>query len=103
MSSPQGSQKVRSLEWLGGTSGFLRLLDQTFLPTRIVYCDCHRVEEVWEAIRGLRVRGAPAIGIAAAYGIALACHDLSTPSWAEAEAHLRQASDYLRPSPGPPA
>jgi methylthioribose-1-phosphate isomerase len=61
----------RTLEWIGGPDGFLRLLDQTRLPGEVVYKDCHTVEEVWEAIRSLRVRGAPAIGVAAAYGVVL--------------------------------
>ncbi|HYT91721.1 MAG TPA: S-methyl-5-thioribose-1-phosphate isomerase [Gemmataceae bacterium] len=65
------SQPPRTLEWIGGTDGFLRLLDQTLLPTQLEYRDCRTVEEVWEAIKVLRVRGAPAIGVAAAYGVVL--------------------------------
>lgn len=64
------SSMPRALEWVGDAErGFLRLLDQTRLPTEVTFRDCHTVEEVWEAIRCLRVRGAPAIGIAAAYGV----------------------------------
>jgi methylthioribose-1-phosphate isomerase len=59
----------RAVEWVGGPDGFLRLLDQTRLPAEVVYQDCRTVEDVWEAIRALRVRGAPAIGVAAAYGV----------------------------------
>lgn len=59
----------RTIEWVGELPGHVRLLDQTLLPTRLEYRDCHSVEEVWEAIRSLRVRGAPAIGIAAAMGV----------------------------------
>lgn len=47
----------------------LTLLDQTRLPGEIVYLDCDSIESVFEAIAMLRVRGAPAIGIAAAYGL----------------------------------
>jgi methylthioribose-1-phosphate isomerase len=61
----------KTLEWIGGPDGFLRLLDQTRLPGEIVYRDCRTVEDVWEAIRTLRVRGAPAIGVAAAYGVVI--------------------------------
>lgn len=61
----------RTLEWIGDERGHLRLIDQTQLPTHLVYRDCRSVEDVWEAIRTLRVRGAPAIGIAAAYGVVL--------------------------------
>ena len=58
-----------TLRWVGGVDGHLRLIDQTRLPLDCVEIDCRDVESVWEAIRSLRVRGAPAIGIAAAYGV----------------------------------
>ncbi len=64
-------ERTRAVTWIGGPEGHLRLLDQTRLPTEIVHRDCKTVEEVWEAIRSLRVRGAPAIGVAAAYGVVL--------------------------------
>ena len=49
--------------------GHLVLLDQTRLPAETVYLDCRTVEDVWQAIKRLSVRGAPAIGVAAAYGV----------------------------------
>lgn len=61
----------RTVEWIGGTDGFLRLIDQTRLPNELAFRDCKTVEDVWEAIRILRVRGAPAIGVAAAYGVVI--------------------------------
>src|SRR5262245_32826451 len=61
----------RTVEWIGGTDGYLRLLDQTRLPTEVVYRDCRTLEDVREAICQLAVRGAPAIGVAAAYGLVL--------------------------------
>ena len=60
-----------TLEWIGGVEGHLRLIDQTCLPGELVMLDCRDVETLFEAIRALRVRGAPAIGIAAAYGVCL--------------------------------
>jgi methylthioribose-1-phosphate isomerase len=60
-----------TLHWVGGADGHLRLIDQTRLPGELVEIDCASVEAVWEAIRSLRVRGAPAIGIAAGYGLCL--------------------------------
>ena len=60
-----------TLEWVGGEDGFLRLIDQTLLPRRVEMRDCGTVEQVCEAIRVLCVRGAPAIGVAAAYGVCL--------------------------------
>jgi methylthioribose-1-phosphate isomerase len=63
---------VRAIEWVGSEDGLLRLLDQTRLPEDLVYRDCRDVEQVREAICQLAVRGAPAIGVAAAYGLVLA-------------------------------
>jgi methylthioribose-1-phosphate isomerase len=65
------SVRPLSVEWIGGDDGCLRLLDQTRLPGEVAYIDCHDAETVFDAIRRLRVRGAPAIGIAAAYGLVL--------------------------------
>ena len=58
------------IDWLQPVG--IRLLDQTLLPDREVYLELRTVESVAEAIRALRVRGAPLIGIAAAMGVALA-------------------------------
>ena len=85
-------KKPRTLAWMGGTDGFLRIIDQTLLPTRLQYRDCHTAEEVWEAIRTLRVRSAPAIGVAAAYGVVLAVSKLSL---GELASGVERACDYL--------
>jgi methylthioribose-1-phosphate isomerase len=50
----------------------LRLLDQRVLPHEVTYLECNSAEDVAAAIHGMAVRGAPAIGIAAAYGLVLA-------------------------------
>ncbi len=61
--------RVQSIEWKDRT---LLLLDQRRLPASVVWLPCNTAEEVARAIEQLAVRGAPAIGIAAAYGVALA-------------------------------
>ncbi len=53
----------------------LILLDQTLLPNETRLLRLNEVEPIWEAIHALRVRGAPAIGIAAAYGLCAVLHD----------------------------
>ncbi len=63
------SNPFETMRWSGGPLGYLSLIDQTKLPNDMVIIDCHDLETVWEAIKMLRVRGAPAIGIAAAYGV----------------------------------
>ena len=59
---------MKSIEWLGNS---LRILDQSKLPVETVYRDALSYEDVAEAIEHMEVRGAPAIGAAAAYGFAL--------------------------------
>jgi methylthioribose-1-phosphate isomerase len=64
-------ETLNTLSWIGGVDGHLRLIDQTRLPVEFVEIDCRDMETLWEAIKTLRVRGAPAIGVAAAYGVCL--------------------------------
>src|SRR4051794_24855781 len=63
------SESFPTIHWIGGIDGHLRLLDQTRLPAETVYLECRTIEDVWQAIKRLSVRGAPAIGVAAAYGV----------------------------------
>lgn len=88
--------RIRTLEWIGQAEGHLRLLDQTRLPLEETYIDCHDPNTVWAAIRALSVRGAPAIGVAAAYGACLGLRSVSNlDSGREA---LRETCDYLATS-----
>jgi methylthioribose-1-phosphate isomerase len=89
---------LRTIDWIGGTDGFVRLIDQTVLPMRLEYRDCRTVEAVWEAIRALRVRGAPAIGIAAAYGVMVGLQHSSEPGLPGLKKRLGEVSAYLRTS-----
>src|SRR5947209_9315684 len=88
----------RTIAWIGGSDGFVRLIDQTLLPTRLEYRDCHSLEEVWEAIRNLRVRGAPAIGVAAAMGVVLGVSDYHGGDRDEYFQRLWSAANHLRSS-----
>jgi methylthioribose-1-phosphate isomerase len=63
----------KAIEWLGGK---LRILDQSKLPHEQRFIDLVSYQDVALAIKEMRVRGAPAIGIAAAYGIALGAQDI---------------------------
>jgi methylthioribose-1-phosphate isomerase len=60
-----------TLRWVGDQDGHLVIIDQTRLPTELVEIELRDADAVWEAIKSLCVRGAPAIGIAAAYGVCL--------------------------------
>ncbi len=94
--------KVLSIEWISESAeglmpGFIRMIDQTRLPEELAYLNTTDIEIVWEAIKMLRVRGAPAIGIAAAMGVAAALQGSEASGerlLAEAEKH----ADYLATS-----
>ncbi len=65
---------VPTVEWINGT---VRLLDQSRLPGAVEFLDCRDYREVTDAIRELKVRGAPAIGVTAALGIALGAQSVN--------------------------
>jgi methylthioribose-1-phosphate isomerase len=92
MSDPQ------TITWIGDIDGHARLIDQTLLPTELVYRDCRTVEEMWEAIRVLRVRGAPAIGVAAAMGVVLGMQECKADSHDACRRRLNEVTAYLRSS-----
>ncbi|MCS7055873.1 MAG: S-methyl-5-thioribose-1-phosphate isomerase [Thermoflexales bacterium] len=86
---------VKTIEWIGGLDGVARLIDQTLLPGELRYLDVRDVETMWEAIRMLRVRGAPAIGIAAAMGMVLAVRDCAPDRRDAFLAAVERAAAYL--------
>ncbi len=88
----------QAVQWIGDTTGSLRLIDQTRLPGELVHLDCHGVATLFEAIRSLRVRGAPAIGVAAAYGVCLAAQQATVSSNAAFQRDIEQAIEYLATS-----
>src|ERR1700740_1323493 len=88
----------RTITWIGDTDGFIRLIDQTLLPHALESRDCRTVEEIWEAIRTLRVRGAPAIGVAAAMGVVLGMQRFTDRKRGAYWHRLRQVTEYLRTS-----
>ena len=89
---------VETLRWVGGVDGCLRLIDQTLLPVEFVQIECRDVKTVWEAIKTLRVRGAPAIGIAAAYGVCLGLQTAQGQDETALYQRLDEVADYLASS-----
>ncbi len=88
-------KNLETLHWVGGADGHLRLIDQTLLPVELTEIDCRTVEAVWEAIRSLRVRGAPAIGIAAAYGVCVGVQTAVAGDEAAFFRRLDEVTGYL--------
>jgi len=81
---------VRTLKWVGGIDGFLEIIDQRKLPGEYKTIRCTNVQQLYDAIKTLAVRGAPAIGVAGAYGAVLALEK------APAKASLKQALAILK-------
>jgi methylthioribose-1-phosphate isomerase len=95
-----GRSIVRTVEWVregsaGLVPGKVRILDQTRLPGACDFIETADIEVVFTAIRTLQVRGAPAIGIAAAMGVAAAMQTLADRPAAERVAETRRLADRL--------
>ncbi|MDH5325793.1 MAG: S-methyl-5-thioribose-1-phosphate isomerase [Gammaproteobacteria bacterium] len=87
------AQSFQAIQWTGGSESRLRLLDQRLLPHQETYLDYNDSAMVADAIRDMVVRGAPAIGICAAYAVVLAAKQrLEQAHW---RAGLQQDLDFL--------
>jgi len=83
---------IQTLEW---TEQGVRFIDQTKLPTEETYVTCTTYEQVADAIQTMVVRGAPAIGVAAAMGIALGAQNSKAETVAELKRDLDQICDVI--------
>jgi len=83
---------LQTIAWTGQA---VRLLDQTRLPAQTVYIDITSERQMWDAIKRLAVRGAPAIGVAAAFGVYLAVRDYRGSELLGLYERLNAAADHL--------
>jgi methylthioribose-1-phosphate isomerase len=88
---------IQTISWTGNA---VRLLDQTELPTETVYVDVTDEKQMWDAIKRLVVRGAPAIGVAAAFGVYLGIRSVpeNDPGAYRVKKRLDDVCDYLATS-----
>ncbi len=86
---------VQTISWRDGR---LFIIDQTLLPTEYREIELRTVEQVWEAIRALRVRGAPAIGVCAAFGVVVGLNEAQPTSADSALKAAHTAADRLATS-----
>jgi len=86
---------VDTIKW---ENGDLKIIDQTLLPEEYVVKKLDTVERVWEAIKKLRVRGAPAIGVAAAFGVVVGCRKYADEKIDVFKDKYEKISDYLASS-----
>ena len=86
---------VETIKWICNKA---RLIDQTLLPKQLKYIDCYDVKTMWFAIKTLQVRGAPAIGVAAAFGVLLGIQKFKGSDKAKFLKLFHQTCDYLATS-----
>jgi methylthioribose-1-phosphate isomerase len=79
-------------------NGVLTILDQTKIPNMMEFIQIDKIEDAWDAIKQLKVRGAPAIGIAAAYGLLLGIKNINEEDFDSFYQKFKQYSDYLASS-----
>lgn len=83
---------ITTIDWVRGK---VKLIDQTKLPEELVYLSLDKVEEVWEAIKNLRVRGAPALAIAGSLGVAVGMKDSQASTFSSFYKELKKVTNYL--------
>jgi len=94
---------LRTVEWIAKQEntrvpGYIRMVDQTRLPEELVFLDTADLQEIWEAIKVLKVRGAPAIGVAAAMGVVAGIQEYDAPSTNALLDKVVEVADYLATS-----
>lgn len=88
---------VPTIKWQGDLSGWVRMVEQTKLPLEFNIIDVRTTEDMWRRIKILDVRGAPAIGIAAAFGVILGVQSFKG-SRSDFNAEMTRVTDYLATS-----
>jgi methylthioribose-1-phosphate isomerase len=83
---------IRTIDWKNNK---VRIIDQTKLPQELVYINIDRLKDLWQAIKIMQVRGAPALGAAAALGVYLGVKDYSGNDWLGFQRKLKQVARYV--------
>ncbi len=83
------------METITWVKGQVKLIDQTLLPGKLKYIYCKDVKTLWEAIKRLSVRGAPALGVAAAFGVLLGLKKFKGKDSAKFVKHVADVCDYI--------
>ena len=83
---------IKTIEYV---DGMVRMIDQTLLPTEKVFVDCKTIEDVGHAIKTMIIRGAPAIGVAAAMGVSLGADTITASNFDEFYGAMKKQCDQL--------
>lgn len=89
------NMNLRTIQWRDNA---IRIIDQTKLPDKLVYSEIRSVKALWQAIKELKVRGAPALGAAAGLGIWLGIKNSKAKSFPEFNRELAKIAKYLASS-----
>jgi len=84
-----------TIRWVNGC---VKIIDQTKLPQKLQYITCRDVKTLWKAIRNLSVRGAPALGVSAAFGVLLGAKSFKGKDLVKFVKHILKVSDYIAAS-----
>lgn len=84
-----------NIHWCGNEQGYLKIIDQTVLPEKLKYLKLKTASRVYQAIKTLKTRGAPAIGIAAGYGVFLGIRNVRTQRFNKFLLTLKKVCTYL--------
>src|SRR5437870_3483639 len=95
LSRHRNPMAVKNLEPLRWRDGVLEVVDQTLLPARLTYVRLRNVGQVCAAIKTMKVRGAPLIGVVGAFGLVLSVRKIRTRDLAKARTQLRKSADAL--------
>ncbi len=83
---------IQTIKW---NKGVAKIIDQTKLPNKLEYIYCRDVEIMWDAIKRLCVRGAPALGVAAAFGVLLGLKEFKGQDTKAFLKHIKKVCDYI--------
>jgi len=83
---------IRTIDWKNNQ---VRLIDQTKLPQELVYINIDKLKDLYRAIKIMQVRGAPALGAAAALGVYLGIKDYPGADWTGFQRKLKQTAEYV--------
>jgi methylthioribose-1-phosphate isomerase len=84
--------RIRTIDWVGDS---IKIIDQTKLPGKLEYLYLKDLKALWQAIKELKVRGAPALGAAAGLGVYLGLKDYKAGNFLEFKAGLERVASYL--------
>jgi len=86
---------IRTIDWKNNQ---IRIIDQTQLPQKLIYVNIYRLKDLWQAIKIMQVRGAPALGAAAGLGMYLGIRDYVCSDWSKFSRKLNSVAKYIASS-----